>query len=54
MMELERSNDLEFYDVMNKQMKSWQDVVDVFKHFANARKTKYEIICKICEGMEYI
>jgi hypothetical protein len=52
MMELERSNDLEFYDVTNKQMKSWQDVVDALKHLANARKTKYEIICKNCEGME--
>jgi hypothetical protein len=34
MVELKKSNDLEFYDVMNKQMKSWQDVVDAFKHLA--------------------
>jgi len=43
MMELEKSNDLQFYDVMNMQMKSWQDVIDAFKHLANARKKKYDM-----------
>lgn len=47
MMELEKPNDLKFFDVMNVWMKSLQDVVDGFKRLAKHEKQNIKKYVKI-------
>jgi hypothetical protein len=49
MMELEKFDDPKVSNVINIKVKSQQDIVDVFEHFAKVGKAEINKVCKDCE-----